>query len=129
MSHAARRHSGIDFCDMRLFADGPPYGLFDRLRDSAPVSWSDAPAEWPQAEGAGYWNLMRAADIAEVMRDADRFSSWRGGVTIPSYAVGSLESVQAMMIGKDPPEHTQQRKVVTTAFHAATDRRSRSQRS
>lgn len=116
MSHAARRSSGIDFCDMRLFADGPPYGLFDRLRESAPVSWSDAPAEWPQAEGAGYWNLMRAADIAEVTRDADRFSSWRGGVTIPTYAVGSLESVQAMMIGKDPPEHTQQRKVVTTAF-------------
>ena len=101
---------------MRLFADGPPYALFDQLRHSAPVSWSDAPANWPVEEGAGYWNLVRAADIAEVMRDSERFSSWRGGVTIPSYAVGSLEAVQAMMIGKDPPEHTQQRKVVMTAF-------------
>tara|TARA_R110000787_G_scaffold20281_10_gene60375 strand:- start:3031 stop:4275 length:1245 start_codon:yes stop_codon:yes gene_type:complete len=106
----------IDFCDVSLFAEGPPYALFDQLRSSAPVSWSKAPSDWPLSEGTGYWNLVRAADIAEVMRDSERFSSNLGGVTIPSYAVGSLEAVQAMIIGKDPPQHTQQRKTVMKAF-------------
>ncbi len=115
---AAGKHAGlaVDFSDMSLFADGPPHALFDRLRREAPVSWSDAPAAWPAGEGAGYWNLVRAKDIADVVRDAETFSSWQGGITIPSDAVGSLEAVRAMMIGKDPPEHTRQRKVVTAAF-------------
>ena len=116
MSNRAGHRNGIDFSDMRHFADGPPYALFDQLREQTPVSWSEAPAAWPATEGSGYWNLVRAADIADVMRDSERFSSWRGGITIPSYAVGSLESVRAMMIGKDPPDHTAQRKVVMTAF-------------
>lgn len=116
METVNRPFNGIDFSDSRNFAAGPPYALFDELRQTNPVSWSKAPPEWPASEGAGYWNLVRARDIANVMRDSERFSSWVGGVTIPTYAVGSLESVRAMMIGKDPPEHTNRRKVVMSAF-------------
>jgi len=112
----ARPLNGIDFTKPALFAAGPPHVLFDRLREEAPVSWSTAPSDWPASEGAGYWNLVRAADVADTMRDSDRFSSWMGGVTIPTYAVGSLESVRAMMIGKDPPDHTHRRKIVMSAF-------------
>lgn len=105
-----------DFTDMRLFAEGPPWALFEELRQRAPVSWSAAPPDWPTEEGEGYWNLVRADDIAAVVGDAETFSSWRGGITIPSSAVGSLDAVRAMMIGKDPPEHTAQRGIVMSAF-------------
>ncbi len=105
-----------DFTDMRLFAEGAPWAVFEKLRKNAPVSWSAAPSGWPPEEGPGYWNLVRAADIAAVTRDAQTFSSARGGVTIPSSAVGSLEAIRSMMIGKDPPEHTAQRGVVMSAF-------------
>lgn len=113
---AAPAADAPDFTDMRLFAEGPPWKSFEALRDRNPVSWSAAPKDWPAEEGAGYWNLVRAADISAVMRDSERFSSWRGGITIPSYAVGSLEGIRSMMIGKDPPEHTRQRGIVVAAF-------------
>lgn len=114
--HRDRPRPGVDFTDTSLFASGPPYDVFERLRRESPLTWSDAPSHWPVDEGRGWWNLVRAQDIADVIRDAETFSSWQGGITIPSSAVGSLESVRAMMIGKDPPEHTRQRKVVTSAF-------------
>jgi cytochrome P450 len=106
----------IDFSDMTLFADGPPYELFAKMRSSAPVCWSSAPAGWPEFEGPGYWNLTRAADIAHVSRHPELFSSWACGVTFPGDAVGGLDAIRAMMIGKDHPEHTSQRKVVTSVF-------------
>lgn len=111
-----RPQSGVDFTDIRLFMEGPPFSVFERLRKECPVSWSVSPPDWPASEGAGYWNLVRAIDIAETMRDAERFSSWQGGVTIPTYVLGSLEAVRSMMIGKDPPEHTGRRKIVMSAF-------------
>lgn len=109
----------IDFSDMSLFVDGPPYGLFAEMREVAPVCWSSAPAGWPEFEGPGYWNLTRAADINHVSRHPELFSSWDCGVTFPGDAVGGLEAIRAMMIGKDHPEHTSQRKVVTSVFTKA----------
>lgn len=106
----------IDFSDMSLFVAGPPYALFAEMRTTAPICWSTAPAGWPDFEGPGYWNLTRARDIALVSRQPEIFSSWASGVTIPGDAVGGLDSIRAMMIGKDHPEHTSQRKVVTSVF-------------
>ncbi|HZZ49383.1 MAG TPA: cytochrome P450 [Pseudonocardia sp.] len=106
----------IDFSDMSLFAAGPPYELFREMRETAPVCWSSAPSGWPDFEGPGYWNLTRAQDIVAVSRQPEIFSSWACGVTIPGDAVGGLDSIRAMMIGKDHPEHTRQRKVVTSVF-------------
>jgi cholest-4-en-3-one 26-monooxygenase len=106
----------IDFSDMSLFTAGPPYQLFREMRGSAPVCWSSAPPGWPDWEVPGYWNLTRAADIAAVAKSGELFSSWERGVTIPGDAVGGLDAIRAMMIGKDHPEHTSQRKVVMSVF-------------
>ncbi len=109
----------IDFSDMSLFVDGPPYELFREMRERAPVCWSSAPAGWPDFEGPGYWSLTRARDIVQVSRHPEVFSSWAAGVTFPGDAVGGLDAIRAMMIGKDHPEHTNQRKVVTSVFTRA----------
>jgi cytochrome P450 len=101
---------------MSLFTDGPPYELFREMRAQAPICWSSAPAGWPDFEGPGYWNLTTARDIVYVSRNPEIFSSWAAGVTIPGDAVGGLDAIRAMMIGKDHPEHTNQRKVVMSVF-------------
>ncbi|MHA6265163.1 cytochrome P450 [Arenibacterium sp. CAU 1754] len=54
------------------FAQGAPYNTFARLRREDPCHWSDF------AHGAGYWSITRHADIVQMIRDVDTFSSARG---------------------------------------------------
>src|SRR5690606_37151484 len=41
----------IDMLDLRWRADGPPHGLFKRMRTEAPVYWYERP------DGIGYWSV------------------------------------------------------------------------
>jgi hypothetical protein len=54
------------------FAAGAPYNTFARLRREDPCHWSDF------AQGKGYWSITRHADIVEMIRDTETFSSARG---------------------------------------------------
>jgi cytochrome P450 len=108
----------VDLGDPASFADGPPHEVFERMREQAPVLWSDASPTWeshPQ-DPPGYWNLTRAQHIAQVSMDRRTFSSWLGGITMRPCDVGSLEEVRMMMIGKDGAEHARQRATVNTVF-------------
>lgn len=102
--------------DLDTFADGAPYELFARMRDEAPVMWTDAPADWPQEDQPGFWSLTRAEHIAQVSRDPQTFSSWLGGFSMRKDEVGSLDVARSTMIGKDGDEHTRQRTTVNKAF-------------
>ena len=83
--------------------DGPPYGLFKRLRSQCPVHWTAQITEYP--EEAGYWSVTTADDVHEVSHDWETYSSERGGVTALTNAIMPLELTQAMFIGMDPPKH------------------------
>lgn len=102
--------------ELDTFADGPPHALFARMRDEAPVMWTDAPADWPEADQPGFWSLTRAEHIAQVSRDPETFSSWLGGFSMRHDEVGSLDVARSTMIGKDGEEHTRQRTTVNKAF-------------
>lgn len=102
--------------DLDTFAEGAPYALFARMREQAPVMWTDAPADWPEADQPGFWNLTRAEQIAQVSRDPETFSSWVGGFSMRQDEVGSLDVARSTMIGKDGDEHTRQRTTVNKAF-------------
>lgn len=54
------------------FAGGAPYNTFARLRREDPCHWSDF------AHGKGYWSITRHADIVQMIRDVETFSSSRG---------------------------------------------------
>ncbi|MDX6610802.1 MAG: hypothetical protein QOF85_2806, partial [Solirubrobacterales bacterium] len=103
-----------------------PFGLFDRLRDEAPVHHVDS---------AGVWLVTRYADICEVVRDPETFSSLmatgphgdRMRETLAALAResgevrGYLEAAgfrdrSPVLLRCDPPRHTQQRKLVNKAF-------------
>jgi len=95
----------IDLGDVGLFAHGIPHEIFRHLRRESPIYWNE------ERGGSGFWALTRYADMLEVGRDAETFSSERRGVMIldESFQPSGRER---MMIEMDPPRHTQLRSLV-----------------
>ena len=89
--------------DRPNWLDGPPHGLFKRLRGECPVHFSASIPEFP-AE-AGFWSVTKADDVHTVSRDWETYSSELGGITAVSESVMPLELTRAMFIGMDPPKH------------------------
>ncbi len=100
----------IDLLSTDSFAAGQPHDQFRWLRDNAPVRWHDEPG------GKGFWAVTRHADVWEVDRDFQAYSS---GPTImitdPLEGVGGFGD-HKMMLMMDPPEHTQFRKLIRSEF-------------
>lgn len=86
---------------MRLWVDGPPHAIFERLRHEDPVHWSPM-ATWENEPG--FWSITRAEDIHEISRDWETFSSEKGGIVAADHSI-PLEFQNAMFIGMDPPRH------------------------
>ncbi|WP_205695626.1 cytochrome P450 [Conexibacter sp. SYSU D00693] len=102
--------------DLDTFADGPPHALFARMREEAPVMWTRAPDDFPEADQPGFWSVTRAEHVTQVGKDPATFSSWLGGFAMRSDEVGSLEVARSVMIGKDGDEHARMRGTVSKAF-------------
>jgi len=58
-----------DLKDPDLYVQRVPHELFAQLRKEDPVYWN------PEVNGRGFWALTRHADIIEVSRRPDLFSS------------------------------------------------------
>jgi cholest-4-en-3-one 26-monooxygenase len=81
--------------------EGAPHGIFRRLRGECPVHWSEI-TDYP--DEAGFWSVVRAADVHAVSRDWQTFSSERGGCIALTHAI-PLELMTSMFIAMDPPKH------------------------
>lgn len=100
-----------------IYEAGLPLEAFARLRREDPVHWN------PESDGAGFWSVTRHADICEVSRQPLLFSSAyeNGGHRIfNENEVGLTNAGESGMgiplISRDPPTHTQYRKVVMPAL-------------
>jgi cytochrome P450 len=93
---------GLDISDLDLWEEGPPFGLFARLRREAPVHWSPL-AAYP--DEAGFWSVTRWEDIHRISRDHATFSSERGGILLLDEPGLPLAVQQQQMISMDPPRH------------------------
>ncbi|WP_288457195.1 cytochrome P450 [uncultured Sphingomonas sp.] len=109
-----------DLKNPALYESGVPWDLFAELRRSDPVHWN------PENDGAGFWSLMRHADIVEVSRQPALFSSAyeNGGHRIFNEnevgLTGAGESAIGIpFISRDPPIHTRYRKFVMPALSPA----------
>jgi hypothetical protein len=80
-----------------------PHAHWARLRDEAPVYWS---------EKNGFWAISRYDDVMQVLHDPARFSS-RGG---PSGASERANIPRLPMIQDDPPHHDRLRRILSKAF-------------
>ena len=82
-----------------------PYETYSRLRDESPVYLDDR---------YGFYALSRYADVVAAHGDPARFVS-SYGVTV-ELLLQKRPMKTNMMIVLDPPEHTQQRKLVSQVF-------------
>jgi cytochrome P450 len=101
--------STFDWTSQDFLAD--PYVHYKRLRENTPIHFNEA---------RGSWILTRYNDMAEVLRDHDRFSAERGGP-----ANYSTDEMPRSMLASDPPHHTRLRTLVNKAFTARTVERLR----
>ena len=111
--------TGFDFTAPEIYVRGIPHAEFAEMRRSAPVWWI------PQERGSagfdddGYWAVTRHADVMAVSRDADTFSSWENTAIArfqPGMPRDRIEMQRYVLLNMDPPQHTQQRAIVSRGF-------------
>jgi cholest-4-en-3-one 26-monooxygenase len=101
--------SDVDLLDPDGFRTGQHHEMFRVLRAEDPVHWSDEP------NGPGFWNVTRHADLIEVNREPQRFSSAEQGISIQDIGDDNA-MVREMMLYMDPPRHTRYRRLVNKGF-------------
>jgi cytochrome P450 len=99
----------VDLTDLDLFTTGDPDAAFRHLRSHAPISWN------PQADGPGFWVVVRHADVVRVLRDAAAFSVEKGMRLAVNRGRGD-PAAGRMLVVTDPPRHDRLRAVVQHAF-------------
>ena len=109
--------SGYDFTDPDVLVKGIPVTEFAELRKTAPVWWNEQTDSI--FEDGGYWVISRHADIKEISRNGDLWSTNRKGVVMrlpDGTNAEQLELTKALLINHDAPEHTRLRKIVSRLF-------------
>ena len=104
--------ASADIYSPDAYVRGPPHAAFARLRRERPVYWQEVDGQ------AGYWAVLRHADVVHVARHPEVFSASEGGVVIEDLDSASLESMRDMLLAMDPPRHTAYRKPVSPEFRA-----------
>ena len=66
---------GFDFTDPDLYAQRVPAEEFAELRRTAPVWWNAQPRGASGFDDEGYWVVTRHADVLEVSRRSELYSS------------------------------------------------------
>jgi cholest-4-en-3-one 26-monooxygenase len=89
--------------------------MFARLRAEDPVHWHAYPRG---GADDGFWNVVKHADLVEVNRDTETFSSELGGTSIWDHdeEAGMTDTRGVMMLNMDPPKHTRYRLLVNKGF-------------
>ena len=109
----------FDFLDPDVNLVGLPVDELAELRASEPIHWVNIPGGAGGFEDDGYWLVTKHADVKEVSRRSDVFSSWENGA-IPTWPKEmtreSVEMQRAVMLNMDAPHHTRLRKIISRGF-------------
>ncbi len=103
----------VNLSDHALWRDDPPFEIFARLRAERPVHWSPL-SQFPHE--AGFWSIVRHADIREISLDFETYSSERGGVVLVDDIGVPLDMVRMQPIAQDPPRHDRMKQLFQQAF-------------
>ncbi len=101
-----------DLTSHDVYTAGVPHATFDRLRADDPVHWTE------EADGSGFWSILRYDDCLEVSRDVDTFTSERG-IRLEEMTDEELVARRTLM-EMDPPDHTRLRRLVSKGFTRRT---------
>lgn len=100
----------VDLADPDTFTDGVPHEALAAMRRSDPVHWQPMDGE------AGFWAILRHADVVHVARHPELFSSSTGGITIEDVDEPTLQRVRNMLLAMDPPRHSTHRAPLSEHF-------------
>ncbi|HUB38292.1 MAG TPA: cytochrome P450 [Streptosporangiaceae bacterium] len=104
----------INLVDPDIYArSGAPHEQFAWLREHAPVFWhaEGGGPGWP-----GFWAVTRHADVTQVIRRPDIFSSVPRTAAFREWSEQAVERMRVMMINMDPPQHSRLRGFVNRGF-------------
>jgi cholest-4-en-3-one 26-monooxygenase len=110
---------GFDFTDPDLCLHRVPAEELAELRRTAPVWWNSQRRGSSGFDDDGYWVVTRHADVVEVSRNSDLYSSWENTAII-RHREGSgrdtIELQRFVLLNIDPPQHTKLRGIVSRGF-------------
>ncbi|MBN4059663.1 cytochrome P450 [Acidimicrobium ferrooxidans] len=98
----------VDISSHDAFTSGVPHATFDRLRAQDPVYWTE------EADGSGFWSVLRYDDALKVSNDVETFTSSLG-IRLEEMDDEQLEARRTLM-EMDPPDHTRLRRLVNRGF-------------
>jgi cholest-4-en-3-one 26-monooxygenase len=106
---------GIDLWDMDAFQRQEHHAMLEQLRETEPgIHWIDE-----GDMGPGFWAITRLEHLKEINRQADIFSSNKGGTQMQERARADvMDDFQndSLMLSMDPPKHTRYRRIVSRGF-------------
>ena len=98
---------GIDLLDVNMFLERREHAAFRTLRDEAPVYFNR------EADGPGFYAVTRYDDVAEIVKDTERFCNAKGTQIKNRKAEGHGT---ASVHNSDPPYHTRLRSAAVFGF-------------
>ncbi|WP_039797965.1 cytochrome P450 [Nocardia araoensis] len=111
---------GFDFTDPALWENRSPVVEFAQLRRTAPVWWN---AQSDETSGGfrdgGYWVVSKLADIKEISKHPELFSSERKGAIIRlpgDITPEQMALTGALLVNMDPPKHSKIRRIISKGF-------------
>jgi cytochrome P450 len=97
----------------------PDWYLGDDVHETFAELRRDDPVHWQEIDGqAGYWAVLRHADVVHVARHPEVFSAWEGSVVLEDLPPDRLELMRHMLLVMDPPGHTAYRQPLAPHFGA-----------
>ena len=100
----------VDLYDLDSWAERVLPDELTLLRNQEPIFRHEMP------NGRPFWAITKADHIAEMSKNPQDFSSWRGGTTLDDYADEDLFPIRQLMLNMDPPQHSKFRKLVSRGF-------------
>jgi len=108
---------GLDLVSSRAYAEkGVPHALWTRLRAESPVHHCAPEGFEP------FWAITRHADICEISKQPDKFSSAQGIAMLSQRQEAAVRqgnqgfAAMRVIIEMDPPEHRSYRQVTSPVF-------------
>lgn len=110
---------GFDVTDPDIYAERVPVEEYAELRRSAPIWWNPQPAEVGGFHDDGFWVVSKHADVKEVSRRSDVFSTFEN-TAIPRFnddiTREQIELQRFVLLNMDAPQHTKLRKIISRGF-------------
>lgn len=110
---------GFDPTDPGIYEKRIPVEEFAELRKTAPIWWCPQPPTVGGFHDDGYWVVTKHADIKEISKRSDVFSSFEN-TALPRFnddiTREQIELQRFVMLNQDAPQHTKTRKLVSKGF-------------